>query len=35
MVYGLDPDRDGKILWENELAAGGPQGGIMWGCGPG
>jgi polyvinyl alcohol dehydrogenase (cytochrome) len=32
MVYGLDPDHDGKILWENRLASGGPQGGIMWGA---
>ena len=32
MVYGLDPDHEGKILWENKLAGGGPQGGIMWGA---
>lgn len=32
MLYGLDPDHDGKILWENKLAAGGAQGGIMWGA---
>jgi polyvinyl alcohol dehydrogenase (cytochrome) len=32
MVYGLDPDHEGKILWEVKLAAGGPQGGIMWGA---
>jgi len=32
MVYGLDPDHEGKILWELKLAAGGPQGGIMWGA---
>jgi polyvinyl alcohol dehydrogenase (cytochrome) len=31
MVYGLEPDRAGKIVWETRLAAGGPQGGIMWG----
>ena len=32
MVYGLDPDQQGRIVWENKLAAGGPQGGIMWGA---
>jgi polyvinyl alcohol dehydrogenase (cytochrome) len=32
MVYGLDPDHDGEILWDTKLASGGPQGGIMWGA---
>jgi polyvinyl alcohol dehydrogenase (cytochrome) len=32
MVYGLDPDRAGAIVWETRLANGGPQGGIMWGA---
>jgi polyvinyl alcohol dehydrogenase (cytochrome) len=31
MVYGLDPDREGSILWKQKIAAGGLQGGIMWG----
>lgn len=32
MVYGLDPDHEGNIVWQTKLAAGGPQGGIMWGA---
>jgi polyvinyl alcohol dehydrogenase (cytochrome) len=32
IVYGLDPDREGAIVWQTRLAAGGPQGGIMWGA---
>ncbi len=32
IVYGLDPDREGAIVWQTKLAAGGPQGGIMWGA---
>lgn len=31
MVYGLDPDREGVILWKQKIASGGLQGGIMWG----
>jgi polyvinyl alcohol dehydrogenase (cytochrome) len=31
MVYGLDPDRDGKLLWQTRVAKGGPQGGLIWG----
>jgi polyvinyl alcohol dehydrogenase (cytochrome) len=31
MVYGLDPDREGVVLWKQKIAAGGLQGGIMWG----
>jgi polyvinyl alcohol dehydrogenase (cytochrome) len=30
-VYGLDPDREGFILWKQKIATGGLQGGIMWG----
>ena len=32
MVYGLDPDREGAVVWQIRLANGGPQGGIMWGA---
>ena len=32
IVYGLDPDREGAIVWQTRLASGGPQGGIMWGA---
>ena len=31
MVYGLDPDRQGRILWKRKIAAGGVTGGTMWG----
>ena len=31
MVYGLDPDNRGKILWQTRLGVGGAQGGIQWG----
>lgn len=31
IVYGLDPDRGGKILWKTKIAAGGVNGGTMWG----
>jgi polyvinyl alcohol dehydrogenase (cytochrome) len=30
-VYGLDPDQQGKILWRQKVAAGGLNGGFMWG----
>jgi len=31
MVYGIDPDREGEILWKRKIAAGGVNGGTMWG----
>jgi len=31
MVYGLDPDREGAILWKQKIASGGLNGGFMWG----
>src|SRR4029077_16950932 len=31
MVFGLDPDHDGTILWKQKIAAGGVNGGTMWG----
>lgn len=31
MVYALDPDRQGKVLWQKRLGHGGPLGGIQWG----
>jgi polyvinyl alcohol dehydrogenase (cytochrome) len=30
-VYALDPDREGEILWKQKIAAGGVNGGTMWG----
>jgi polyvinyl alcohol dehydrogenase (cytochrome) len=32
MVYGLDPDQQGKIVWKTMASAGGPEGGVIWGA---
>lgn len=31
MVYALDPERRGRLLWETRIGRGGPLGGIEWG----
>jgi polyvinyl alcohol dehydrogenase (cytochrome) len=31
IVWGLDPDQKGKILWQTKLGAGGVTGGVQWG----
>jgi polyvinyl alcohol dehydrogenase (cytochrome) len=31
VVHALDPDQQGKILWQTRVGKGGPLGGIMWG----
>ncbi|MGM0633010.1 MAG: PQQ-binding-like beta-propeller repeat protein [Pseudomonadota bacterium] len=31
VVFGLDPDRDGAVLWETRVGRGSPLGGIHWG----
>jgi polyvinyl alcohol dehydrogenase (cytochrome) len=31
IVYGLDPDGHGKLLWQSRVGRGGPLGGIEWG----
>jgi polyvinyl alcohol dehydrogenase (cytochrome) len=31
MVYGLDPDAQGKTIWKTMVSAGGPEGGVIWG----
>jgi polyvinyl alcohol dehydrogenase (cytochrome) len=31
MVYGIDPDHEGKVLWKLKIASGGVNGGTMWG----
>jgi polyvinyl alcohol dehydrogenase (cytochrome) len=31
VLYALDPENQGKIVWESRIGNGGPQGGIMWG----
>jgi len=33
VVYALDPDRKGKIIWQTRIGHGGPFGGIEWGGG--
>ncbi len=30
-VYALDPDKDGKIVWEARVGKGGVNGGVQWG----
>lgn len=30
-IYGVDPDRQGKLLWKQKIAHGGVNGGFMWG----
>jgi polyvinyl alcohol dehydrogenase (cytochrome) len=31
LIVALDPDRNGSTLWEQRIAKGGSQGGILWG----
>jgi polyvinyl alcohol dehydrogenase (cytochrome) len=31
MLHGVDPDRQGQILWQSRVGQGGFQGGIQWG----
>ena len=31
VVHALDPDHEGKILWQTRIGRGGSLGGIMWG----
>ncbi len=31
VVYGVDPDQQGKLLWKVKIANGGVNGGTMWG----
>jgi polyvinyl alcohol dehydrogenase (cytochrome) len=31
VVHGLDPDAEGKILWQTRVGAGGALGGVQWG----
>jgi len=31
ILYALDPDNDGEILWQTRLGRGGPLGGVHWG----
>ena len=31
LVFGMDPDHGGKLLWRVRVGAGGPLGGIEWG----
>ncbi len=32
VVYGLDPAKHGKIIWQTRVGKGGPLGGIEWGA---
>ena len=33
IVHALDPDRRGKVMWQERIGHGGPLGGIQWGGG--
>jgi polyvinyl alcohol dehydrogenase (cytochrome) len=33
VVYALDPDRKGQVIWQKRIGHGGPFGGIEWGGG--
>jgi polyvinyl alcohol dehydrogenase (cytochrome) len=33
VVYGLDPENEGRILWSTRVGVGSPLGGIEWGSG--
>jgi polyvinyl alcohol dehydrogenase (cytochrome) len=32
VVYAVDPDRQGVIIWQRRLGEGGKQGGVQWGA---
>ncbi len=32
VVHALDPDQQGKVLWETRIGHGGGQGGVLWGA---
>ena len=31
IVYGLDPDKQGRVIWQTRVSQGGLQGGLIWG----
>jgi polyvinyl alcohol dehydrogenase (cytochrome) len=31
VIYALDPDHQGRIVWQSRIGKGGPLGGIQWG----
>ena len=31
VVYGLDPSKQGEVLWQTRVGAGGTNGGVQWG----
>lgn len=31
MLYAMDPDQDGRIIWQQKLGRGSTSGGILWG----
>lgn len=35
MAYALDPDQQGKVLWQTQVGVGGPFGGSQWGSAAG
>ena len=31
IIYALDPDHDGKTIWQQKIGRGGTSGGVLWG----
>jgi polyvinyl alcohol dehydrogenase (cytochrome) len=31
IIWAMDPDRDGEVVWKTKVGGGGPLGGIQWG----
>jgi polyvinyl alcohol dehydrogenase (cytochrome) len=31
VVYAIDPDREGAVIWQNKIGKGGSNGGVQWG----
>ena len=31
VVWGFDPDKNGKVVWQTRIGKGGPGGGVQWG----
>jgi polyvinyl alcohol dehydrogenase (cytochrome) len=31
ILYGVDPEASGRVVWQVKLAPGSPDGGILWG----
>ena len=32
IVFGVDPDKQGEVIWQTKISDGGGQGGVIWGA---